>query len=132
MSGTEFLLDTNVVIDFLAGDEAVVTYLRSAIPTGSNLSISQITRIELLAVSDLGKEEEHRIRSFLRQIQVLPLTEDVEERAILIRRHNKLKIPDAIIVATAVTFGCVLVTRDRRLLNADVDDLDVTIPVAER
>lgn len=60
-------------------------------------------------------KEEKIISEMLDQFIMVPLNERIEDIAIYIRRKYSLKIPDAIIAATAYdTFSA--------LLTADVDD----------
>ena len=44
----------------------------------------------------------------------LPVDRDVAERAGRIRRESGLRLPDALVAATAVVHGLTLVTRNRR------------------
>jgi hypothetical protein len=53
-------------------------------------------------------------RSFLLNFYTLPLDADVAERAFLLRRTNRIKLPDAIIQATAEESGRILITRNTR------------------
>ncbi len=52
-------------------------------------------------------------------LTVLPIDPEVERAAIAIRRGIRLKLPDAIITATAWVINAVLVTRDRRMTELD-------------
>ena len=51
-------------------------------------------------------------RGFLSHFRILPLTPQVAEEAVVLRRKHRLKLPDAIIWATALTENCLLVTRN--------------------
>ncbi len=54
---------------------------------------------------------------FSHDISVIALTDEIKERAIAVRRLNKLKLPDAIIVATALELSAELVTNDLDLFK---------------
>ena len=110
------LLDTNAVIDLLKGIPGFEEFFDKHL-VNKLLAVSQITRMELLAFPGLKKSEEKSIRKFLDSIRVILLDENVEEEAILIRRSKKLKLPDAIIVATAKAYSCGLATRDDGILS---------------
>jgi predicted nucleic acid-binding protein len=56
---------------------------------------------------------------------VVPLTEEIEEEAIKIRRDVKLKLPDSIIAATAVKLGAVLLTNDDEFVKKPIPGLAV-------
>ena len=59
-------------------------------------------------------EFERPIRSFLATFTHLPLSPEVAERAVQIRKASRIKLPDAIILATAQVHHRVLVTRNTR------------------
>ena len=70
-----------------------------------NSAVSQITRIELLSHRAMSKDEESRILAILKSVTVIPLDERIEAEAIVLRRRARLKLPDAIIGATAKVAG---------------------------
>jgi predicted nucleic acid-binding protein len=59
-----------------------------------------------------GQDEETILRAFLLNFECLPITAAVADRAAVIRREERLKMPDAIILATAEVAGRKLVTRN--------------------
>ena len=61
--------------------------------------------MELLGYPKLTEEEAQGIRDFLHACQVYLLDETVEAEAIRLRRAGNLKLPDAIVAATAITVG---------------------------
>lgn len=63
--------------------------------------------------------EETRLRELLRRFAILPVTLEVADEAALIRRERRLKLPDAIILATARVHELVLVTRNTKDFPAD-------------
>lgn len=104
------VLDTNAVLYFLAGR------LVDPLPL-ADYYISVITEIELLSYPLLNKDEETEIIAFLNDVTVLDLTKDVKKSAIYFRRHYRLKLPDALIVATAYSLKATLFTNDIKLLT---------------
>ena len=130
MSGTSYLLDTNVVLGCLGGHEAICSAIEHAESSGASFAISVVTRMELLSFPDLTPSETAAIEEFLSSIDVVALTEDVERRAVSIRRETRAKLPDAIIVATAMEAGCVLLTCDRELARLTLPGLSVEDPSA--
>ncbi len=101
-----YVLDTNVALYLLSGR------LVNPLPVGA-FYLSIISEIEMLSFSAIGQDEESRIRQFLSQVTIVGLSEDVKKLTIEIRRKYRLKLPDAIVCATA------LVT-DSKLLSNDV------------
>lgn len=117
MNGTEFLLDTNIVIGLLKGHAATVALAEHAQLVLNRAAVSQITRMELLGFPSLTEDEEHEIRAFLSSCRVCLLDEQVEAEAIRLRRKGRLKLPDAIIAATALVHGYRLLTLDAGLAD---------------
>jgi len=102
------LLDTNVALYLLGGQ------LAEPLPTGS-YAVSVITEMELLSWPSLTTEEEKRVREFLGQLVICELTPSIRERAVKLRRQQQLKLPDAIVCATAMEFSLDLWTNDTNL-----------------
>lgn len=115
MSGIDHLLDTNMVIGLLKGDPAAVEMAQRVNLLLNRTGISQITRMELLGFPGLTATEEAATRAFLADCRVLPITDAAEQKAIELRRSGALKLPDAVIAATAITAGAKLLTLDQRL-----------------
>ena len=114
------VFDTNILIDYLNGEEAALKELSRY----QSRFISVITHIEVL-VGAVNHQEEIVIRSFLTSFELKQLTTDIAERAIKIRKEHRLKIPDAIVYATAQEEGCILVTRNTKDLKEDWPDVRV-------
>lgn len=118
MTGRLFLLDTNVVIGLAKGPGAARDLLdgSGALPTSS--AFSQFSRIELFSFPSLTDDEISRLEVFIRPFEVLMITDAVEQAATMLRRQHKLKLPDAVIGATALVHGLTLLTLDARLRAA--------------
>lgn len=117
MTGIDHLLDSNVVIGLLNGHEPAIALAQQAGLNLQRAGVSQITRMELLGFPSLTDEEEVAARDFLALCQVIGISEDIEAQAIRLRRAGALKLPDAIIAATALVTGTSLLTLDQRLLK---------------
>lgn len=102
------LLDTNILIDFLGGHSPA----KAELALYPEAAISIVTWIEVLSGTVPAKES--ATRRFLQTFEVIALTEQVAERAVALRRTHRLKLPDAVIWASADTHGLLLVTRDER------------------
>lgn len=102
------LLDTNTVLYLLAG--------RLAEPLiAGEYFVSVITEMELLSYPLIEAEHEGQIQSFLSKVAVVELNSEIKRTAIEIRRVAGLKLPDAIIAATAMVIDAELLTNDRKL-----------------
>ena len=117
MSGIEFLLDTNMVIGLLKGHAAAIALAEQSGFALDKSAVSQITRMELLGYPQLTDEEDQTIRAFLANCQVRMLDDQVEARAIVLRRSGAFKLPDAIVAATAITASLRLLTLDQGMLR---------------
>lgn len=69
--------------------------------------------------------EENAIRSFLGTFEILELSAEIANQAIAIRKQYRLKIPDAIVYATARTQGCMLVSRNTKDLKQEWPDIRI-------
>jgi predicted nucleic acid-binding protein len=87
--------------------------------------VSFVTKLESLSSATMPNSEERQIRQFLNEIPILPTNEAIEEETIQIRRKTALKLPDAIIAATAVVIGAEVVTTDSYFLKCTYPKLRV-------
>jgi predicted nucleic acid-binding protein len=120
MTDETVLFDSNIIIDALNGVEAGRQELRAS----NDPAISIVSWIEVLAGCP-SPEAEVRARALLSSIAILPLTEDVAEPAVTIRRATRLKLPDAIILATARVHGLTLSTRNTRDFRPDFPEVRI-------
>jgi predicted nucleic acid-binding protein len=116
------LFDSNILIDLLRRIPAAKQELERY--RSEEKSISLITWIEVMA----GTTEANQAgtRELLEEFVVLSITEDIAERSALIRRERRMKLPDAIIWATAEVHDRLLVTRNTR--DYPSDNIGVRIP----
>ena len=113
MVSTPVLFDTNILIDYLRG----IPQARAECGSHADRAVSIISWMEVMVGSTAANEPD--ARSFLQNFYTLPLGADVAERAFLLRRSSRIKLPDAIIQATAEAAGRVLITRNTRDFPAD-------------
>jgi predicted nucleic acid-binding protein len=123
MTDSSLVLDTNAVIFLTTRDNVIPNDLKNEL-NKSELYISVITRMEL-AAKQVQPEEEKAIRDFIADVTVSPLDEEVERKAVEIRRTTKIKLPDCIVAATAIVLDAVLVTNDAHLLRLSRPDFKV-------
>lgn len=115
MKEIKVLLDTNIMIGILKAQPPTIALLANEQLEFDNCAISQITRMELLSYPSLEVSEKEVIQSLLANLLVLILDERVEEEAIAFRCAYGVKLPDAIIAATAKVYGLRLLTFDQQL-----------------
>ena len=110
------LLDTNVILGLLKGAPEVEQIASMKSASSDACAYSAITRIELLGFPDIGAADDKTIRDLLDNFLYLPVTRQIEDIAITLRRQpKKVKLPDALILATAHAHNLQLVTLDQDL-----------------
>ena len=116
----KFLVDTNILIDFLRGLPAA----RDELNRYEDKAISVVTWIEVMVGAPMAAER--GTRDFLDGFVLVVVNEAVAERAVTLRRQHRLTLPDAIVWASAQVQAMLLVTRDTNGFPAD--DPGVRIP----
>jgi predicted nucleic acid-binding protein len=115
------LIDTNILIDYFNGVEQANVELAYY----DELAISVITYMEFViglrkqtGLGALTIEERDLAITAVSNLRIVQIDNDITQRAIEVRSNSlmgggpKIKLPDAIIFATAATQGCYMVTRD--------------------
>ena len=107
--GTGYLIDSNAIIDFFnySLPENGINLLLSVEPR-----ISIITQIEVFSKKGLEPNEIEGIKQFINTATVYLVNETIALKTIDIRLNNKIKLPDAIIAATAICYDLTLITRN--------------------
>ena len=121
-----YLIDTNIIVYYLKGEQVAVSFLRT---NRGKLSISSITWMETLSYP-FSADEDLVVRKFLQEFRLIEISAPVMELTVEIRRMKKMKLPDAIIAASAIQNHLILVTRNIKDFNGTkVKTLD---PFAEK
>ena len=109
--GKRYLTDTNIVRKYLDEELSVRGLeLIDSILDNSESNISVITRIELLGFSPDREELLRFIVQFIGYSFEYNLSEDIIQKTIEIRKSIKIKLPDAIIAATALCNNLILLS----------------------
>ncbi len=103
------LFDTNILIDYLNGIEAA----DAEIARYRERLISVVTWMEVQAGAH-NEEEADVIGIFLRDFQLIEISRRVAREAVEIRQTERVRLPDAIIWATARTESALLITRNSK------------------
>jgi len=104
-----YLTDTNTIIDYL---ENKLPEKSAIIIDNIDIQLSVISRIELLVWKKASIEQIEILENFISISFVFGLNEDIILKSIEIRKKYGLKLPDAIIAATAVVNNLTLITRN--------------------
>ncbi len=104
------MLDTNIVLYLLSGDKTLVSLLAKR-----RIYLSFITELELLGFHELSRADQQHINNFIGECTVIDINASIKKRVTAIQRKSKLKLPDAIIAATADYLGIPLISADKKL-----------------
>src|SRR5580704_16391751 len=105
MSGKEILVDTNIFLYLLKGNDTLEEILQ-----GKDIYISFITELELIGFKNMTTKEEKQIDGLLKECVVVSMSNNIKEKYIEVRRKYHLKLADAIIAATAIANNIPLIT----------------------
>jgi predicted nucleic acid-binding protein len=108
MSGNSLFLDTNIVLYLFSGDKTIADSLN-----GKNVFISFITELEILGYPDLTPEQLNEAKSFINDVSLVDINSEIKKIVVELRRSYKIKLPDAIIAASAYYLNIPLFTADR-------------------
>ena len=107
MNGIDFCADTNFAVYHLIGHACVQPYATAV------LAVPVVTQLELLSKPDMPLAEVAAAELFLETCEVLELTVPLKTLVIALRRQYRLKLPDAIVAATAQWLEVPLLTADK-------------------
>ena len=108
MNGGNVLVDTNICLYLLSGNETIAEIL-----DGNSIFISFITQLELLSFPTISDTDTLKIQDFIDDCIVIDLNEDIKEFVIHLRKKYKIKLPDSIIAATSEYFDIPIITADK-------------------
>ena len=101
-----FLIDTNVIIEFSAGNFSGPAFKTLSVIIDNGPIISIINKIKVLGFTDVSPE----IEEFINIAEVIKLDDSIAEMTIALRKKYRIKLPDAIIAATAIYSDATLIT----------------------
>ncbi len=103
------LFDTNILIDFLNG----ISEAKKEIEIYRHRFISRISWMEVMVGAENEKEQKST-REFLENFKIIEIDQEISEEGVRIRQKDKIRLPDALIAATAQVHHCLLVTRNSK------------------
>jgi len=124
MEQQNYLIDTNVVIDYLGNKiyHNGMQFMNTVIDAVPNISV--ITKIEVLGFNTT-KTEYQLLTDFMDDANVIELSKNVADICIDLRKKYRIKLPDAIIASTALATKSALITRN----TADFKNIDGLIVI---
>jgi predicted nucleic acid-binding protein len=121
--GQKYLIDTNTLIDaqMKRMPEKGLQFLARVV--NEDFIISFITYIEFLGYKDIPKASEE----FISLASVIAINKPIMDACISLRKTHKIKLPDAIIAATALVYDLALISRNTSDFK-NIDGLQVIDP----
>jgi hypothetical protein len=107
MSGIKFLVDTNILIYLQNGRPSINQYL------DDEFYVSDITVLEYLGVKGINEDQLNSRKIVLDACQLIEFNQSIRDLAIDIKQKYQIKVPDAIIAATAIFHKRILLTADK-------------------
>jgi hypothetical protein len=120
MNGSRIVLDTNIILYLLAGDETLSDFLQE-----KEGYVSVITELELIGFPDITINEKQKIRSFLKDCVVIELPDELKEVYSKLRKQYRLKLGDAAAAATAIYLDLPFISADKGFSN--IQELQFTL-----
>ena len=110
--GKKYLIDTNILIYYFANQisKKELGKIESIFRESFNVSI--ITKIEFLGWKKHTEDGFLKSKEFLNKSNVFNISEEIADSAIKIKREINIKLPDALISATALLNDLILTTRN--------------------
>ncbi len=118
MSGSNILLDSNIVLYLLNGEQTLLSLLEE-----KQLYVSFVTQLETLGYKGICKEEIDNINSFLSECVIVDVNPVIKDFTIKLRQEYSLKLPDSIIMATSLYLNIPVITADTDFKKARELDL---------
>ena len=106
-----YLLDTNILIYYFNGEMESQVKNKTSEMMKISFQISVISKMEFLGFP-FNPEEKQQAIKLLEFASIKPLNDEIVQRVIEIRQEKRIKLPDAIIAATAIEYNSLLVTRN--------------------
>ena len=94
-----FLLDSNLLIYHLSGSIEASEFIRKH---AGFIAISAVTRIEVLGFPFQTAEAERKATDLINALLTYQISPQIVESTISLRKQSRIKIPDALIAATAL------------------------------
>jgi predicted nucleic acid-binding protein len=118
MSGNSVVLDTNIVLYLLNGDQVL-----SELLDRKKLYLSFISQLELLGFKGITLKQQLEISKLIQDCIVIDINEEIKREVISLRKKTRLKLPDCIIVAIARFLGLPFITSDVAFKSTDFTEV---------
>lgn len=124
MENQLMLLDSNIII---YASQPAYSQLRQFL-THQSFCVSAVSLMEVLGYHKLTPVSKQHFEDFFQMTPTLPISEEVIQRTLGLRQQQKMSLGDAIIAATALIHGLILVTANTKDFDW-IDGLSVLDPL---
>ena len=124
--GMNMLVDSNEIIDYVSNRIPEKSAKQLDIYFNNNFSVSIISKIDVLGFNT-QEYELKQLESFIQHSSIVYIDEAVADKTIEIRRMKRIKLPNAIIAATALVLNCILLSHNTTDFNK-IEGLQVLDP----
>jgi predicted nucleic acid-binding protein len=120
VNGNSLFVDTNILLYLLSGDDTIAELLNE-----KHIYVSFVTELELLGYSNLSAMDLKAIQEIFQEVTIMDINAEIKKEVIALRKQYKLKLPDAIIAATAAVNHLPLLTADKQF--SQVSELNLLL-----
>lgn len=115
----DFIADTNFLIYLHEGNKIIEPFLEY------NFGVSFISEVELLGFRDITKSDEAKLIALLNDCYLIEWNNKIKDKTISLKRQYSVKLPDALIAATALVYNIPLITADKGF--SKISELDLIL-----
>ena len=120
MNGNKYIIDTNIILYILGGNKKLAEMLNN-----KKIHISFITELELLGYKKITEKDKIIIKDFLSNCNIIDINSQIKEYTLQIKQKQLVRLPDAIIGATALFLNIPLLTSDKGFEKIKEIDLHI-------
>ena len=124
MNGHKVVVDSNIIIYLSKG----ILNFEDILTKYDYFYISIITYLEVMGYQFPDEEERGIIKDLLNSFTMINIDPGIAENVLLIRQQKKIKLPDAIILATAKFLNCDLLTRNVSDFSNILEGINIVDP----
>lgn len=126
MNGHRIILDSNIIIYLSKG----LINIEDLFDKYDEFYISIITYMEVMGFQFSNQEEKNIVKGLLNKFEMIGINLEIAEIVISIRERKRIKLPDAIILATAKYKNCDLLTRNVRDFSNVEEAVNIIDPLS--
>jgi predicted nucleic acid-binding protein len=122
MSGNNIVVDTNILLYIIGGVKQTKKI------SEANLFISEMTEIEMLGNKDISEIQFRNRTNIIDNCLIINMSTRIKRMTIGLKQKYNIKVPDAIIAATAIYLDLPFVTADKgfkKIQELDLQLLDL-------